>query len=359
MMRRLTAVVVLVLLAGYAARPINGQGFDLAAALAAVLATGGVVDLRHLTGEIVVSDPLQIGSGQVPCPPIDDAPCPRGVTLLLGTVQIRLVDDGQLRLGPSSALVGSGAGGYATMIQLETDQDAVVIDGVNGGSWARIADLDIRTTAKGDSASGKALIRIRNSSYNRVENVSLWHSGTSQYGLLIEATTAQNSHIGSWYNRVAQLSVAYRTSRTPPYPYTSVGVGLVGSPSVAAGHVGDVSYNYLQLQNVEQMGVGLLFSHAHHNSVVGGHLLGSTVNVYFDNSGHNSLFGIKGNQPRSGQQVMMSGVNNYFNSFYSPSFSLPHQLGPSVHPSTTVIGNPEMNQSMPGIYRFTAPPVVP
>ena len=356
-MRRLMAAALAMFAAVHAAPPIAGQGFDLAAALAAVNGTGGVVDLRQVTGEIVVSQPLNVGTMGAACPEVDGVPCPRGVTLLLGTVMIRLVGNGQFLMGPSSSIVGSGAGGFATQIYLDTDRDAIVIDYANGGAWARIADLDITAGPRGDSATGKALIRIRNSPYNRIENVSLEHSGTSQYGLLIEATSAQNGHIGAWYNRVTQLSVWYRTFLTPPFPYTRIGVALVGVDPIGPNMVGDVSHNYLQLQNVEHMGVGLLFSKAHSNTVYGGHLLGNTVNAYFGNASHNSLYGVKGNQPLSGEQVMMSG-GSYFNSFFAPSFSLPHVIGPTTHPTTTVVGNPETFQTMPGAYQFSAAPVI-
>jgi hypothetical protein len=349
--------MMVMLAVGYVTYPKAQGGFDLKAALAALDQTGGVLDLRQQTGEIVVSEPIRIGvSQQGPCGAIGTA-CPRGITLMLGTVMIRLVGNGQLRLGSSSAIVGSGSGGFATAIQVETDRDAIVIDAAEGGAWARVADLDIHTVPAGDSNTGKALIRIRNSPYNRVENVSMFFNGNAQYGLLLEATGAQSSHIGTWYNRVAQLSVQYQTFRTPPIPYTSVGVGLVGAAPIGSQFVGDVSYNYLQLQNVEETGVGVLFSKAHHNTVMGGHLLANTVNVMFADATHNSLYGIKGNQPYSGQQVTMSGAS-YFNAFYSPSFSLPHLLGPSVNATTTVVGNAEMYQRLPGPYQFTVPPVV-
>jgi hypothetical protein len=351
-------VILIVLLAPYAGQPTAQSGFDLKAALATVSTTGGVLDLRQQTGEIVVNEPLYVGvTQQGPCVPIVGAPCPRGVTVLFGTVLIRLVGRGQLRLGSSSAIVGSGAGGYATAIQVESDNDGVVIDAADGGAWARVADLDIHTIPSGDSISGKALIRITNSPFNRIENVSLWFNGVAQYGLLIEGTAAQNTHVGAWYNRVAQLAVQYQTIKIPPVPLTSVGVAFLGSAPITSQHVGDVSYNYLQLQNVEAMGVGLLFSNAHHNTVMGGHLLGNTLNISFQNATHNTLFGIKGNQPLSGEQVRMSG-SSYFNAFYSPSFSLPHLLGPNINRTTTVAGNAEMYQTLPGPYRFSVPPVV-
>jgi hypothetical protein len=121
--------------------------------------------------------------------------------------------------------------------------------------------------------------------------------------------------------------------------------------------VGDVSYNYLELQNLEAIGYGIVFSHAHHNTVVGGHLLGNGINVAFSNATHNSLYGIKGNQPIGGQQVTMSGVS-YFNAFYSPSFSLPHLLSANANQATTVIGNAEMYQWLPGPYVFSTTPVI-
>jgi hypothetical protein len=328
-----TALILSLLAVAYVSYPRAQAGFDLKAALAALDQTGGVLDLRQLTGEIVVSEPLRIGvSQQGSCGPIGRA-CPRSITVLLGTVMIRLVGSGQLRLGSSSAIVGSGSGGFATAIQLETGRDAIVIDAAEGGVWARIADLDIHTMPAGDSTTGKALIRIRNSPYNRIENVSLFFNGNAQYGVLLEATAAQSTHYSTWYNRIAQLSVQYQTFRTPPIPYSSVGVGLVGAAPAGSQYVGDVSYNYLQLQNIEETGIGLLFSKAHHNTVMGGHLLANTVNVMFADATHNSLYGIKGNQPFSGQQVTMSGTS-YFNAFYSPAFSLPHLLGPSVNSTT-------------------------
>jgi hypothetical protein len=80
----LSAVVILVLLVAASIRHVTAQsGFDLGAALATVANTGGVLDLRQQTGEIVVTQPLYIGvTAQGTCPPIVGAPCPRGVTLL-------------------------------------------------------------------------------------------------------------------------------------------------------------------------------------------------------------------------------------------------------------------------------------